>query len=254
MGPLAARAGEQKNAEEELKQPALKQPTVGLRSHMFSHQRQWDLWAHMGHIQVQRRQTQVDPRKEIPLSLSLFRWSNKEKSLKKVKLSLLLLGVLVLRAFVLFVVFHSWPLCFGLKNVSPLLMSLGKHEVRIRWLQYAHCEALLHSAFSLILHRNPWQPTVSPHPIRITLITTTPLRVLCMLYSEGYWTGEGGVSGDAGMTKSCRIVQHSRSRCTMIFSCQLLEARDSLTTYSDSHVLFLQLWEMHFTAKSLGFE
>lgn len=139
-------------------------------------------------------------------------------------------GMLVLRAFALFVVFHSWPLCFGLKNVLLLLMSLGKHKVRIRWLKYAHCEALLHSTFSLILHRNPWQPTVSPHPIIITLIITTPLQVLCMRYSEGYWTGEGGASGDVGMTKSCRIVRHSRSRCTTIFSCRMLEARDYLTT------------------------
>lgn len=75
----------------------------------------------------QRRQIKVDPRKKILLSPSLSWRRDKEKFvLEQLKWSLLLLGRLVLRAFAPFVVFHSEPLWFGLKNVLPLFISL--HE------------------------------------------------------------------------------------------------------------------------------
>lgn len=62
------------------------------------------------------------------------------------------------------------------------------------------------------------------------------------------------MSGDLGMTKSCRLAQRSLFRCKTNRSCQMLEARDSLTAYADSRVLLWQLWEMPFTANSLEFE
>lgn len=60
--------------------------------------------------------------------------------------------------------------------------------------------------------------------------------------------------GELGMTKSCRIAQHSLFKCKTNRSSQILEVRGSLTAYADGHVLLWQLWEMPFTAKSLGFE